>query len=217
MHCPLCSSDQTQPYHRDQRREYWQCSICLLVFVPAKQHLNELEEKAEYDLHQNFPDDSGYRKFLSRLFLPMQEKQPPPALGLDFGCGPGPALAQMFKEHGYTMHVFDKFYANDSGVLSKQYDFITCTEVVEHLSAPGEILDRLFTILKPGGWLGIMTKLVLDQAAFSRWHYKNDLTHICFYSRDTFEWLAHRWRCSIEFIGNDVILLHKLPVRNCNA
>ncbi len=210
MRCPLCADIRIQPYHKDQRRDYWQCCVCRLVFVPEEHHLNAMQEKAEYDLHQNNPKDPGYRKFLSRLYLPLKDKQPPPALGLDFGCGAGPALAQMFQEAGYTMQVFDKFYANDSGVLSRQYDFITCTEVVEHLSDPGETLDSLFAMLKPGGWLGVMTKLVMSKTAFSRWHYKNDLTHICFYSRDTLEWLASRWQCSIEFIGSDVILLHKL-------
>ncbi len=209
MYCPLCADKQTQPYHTDQKRDYWQCHTCRLVFVPKEQHLNAAQEKVEYDLHQNNPDNPGYRTFLSRLFLPIKDKQRPPALGLDFGCGPGPALAKMFEEAGYTMQVFDKFYANDPGVLTKNYDFITCTEVVEHLSEPGEILDSLFAIIKPGGWLGIMTKLVIDKTAFSRWHYKNDLTHISFFSRDTFEWLAGRWQCSLEFFGKDVILLQK--------
>lgn len=209
MHCPLCTSKLIQPYHKDQRRDYWQCSVCQLVFVPKEQHLSDVLEKAEYDLHQNMPEDPGYRKFLSRLFIPMQDKQPPPALGLDFGCGPGPVLAQMFQEAGYTMQVFDKFYADEPDVLTGQYDFITCTEVVEHLSQPAETLDSLFAILKPGGWLGVMTKLVIDQTAFSRWHYKNDLTHICFYSRSTFQWLASHWHCPLEFIGSDVILLQK--------
>ncbi len=54
-----------------------------------------------------------------------------------------------------------------------------------------------------------MTKLTLDRKAFARWHYKNDLTHVCFWSRATFEWLAARWQADLAFIGNDVILLEK--------
>lgn len=209
MACPLCHASTTRPYHTDGKRDYHQCDRCQLVFVPRQYHLDETQEKAEYDLHQNNPGDPGYRTFLSRLMLPLQAKQPPPALGLDFGCGPGPALAQMFEAAGYTMEVYDKFYASDSSVLSKQYDFISCTEVVEHLAQPGKTLDRLFAMLNAGGWLGIMTKIVIDNAAFVRWHYKNDLTHICFFSRETFQWLANRWACPVEFVGKDVILLQK--------
>ena len=162
MQCPLCDNLQIQAYYSDNTRDYWQCAGCRLVFVPKAFQLSEAQEKAEYDLHRNHPGDPGYRKFLSRLYLPMLEKQPPPAEGLDFGCGPGPALSHMFVEAGYTMQVYDKFYANNPGVLTRQYDFITCTEVVEHLSAPGKTLHSLFALIRPGGWLGIMTKLVKD-------------------------------------------------------
>lgn len=209
MQCPLCNNSATRHFHRDKNREYRQCDCCLLVFVPPDYHLDAAREKAEYDLHQNNVDDPGYRRFLSRLVWPVQAKIPPPAQGLDFGCGPGPALAQMFQKAGYVMKMFDKFYARDFSVLAGPYDFITCTEVVEHLAEPGKTLDQLFSIIVPGGWLGIMTKLVIDSAAFARWHYKNDLTHICFFSRYTFQWLANHWACPVEFVGNDVILLKK--------
>ncbi|MEB3214380.1 MAG: hypothetical protein VKL39_23735, partial [Leptolyngbyaceae bacterium] len=48
-----------------------------------------------------------------------------------------------------------------------------------------------------------------QSATFATWHYKDDLTHVCFFSRETFLWLSQLWRCSITFIGNDVILLQK--------
>lgn len=205
--CPLCGNDQSQHFHTDRNRDYWQCNVCKLVFVPTFQHLSAEQEKAQYDLHQNHPDDPAYRNFLSRLMQPMTAKLAPKASGLDFGCGPGPALARMFEEAGYVMQVYDKFYADNPAVLTEHYDFVTCTEVVEHLPQPGQTLEALLAMLKPGGWLGIMTKLVIDREAFTRWHYKNDPTHISFFSRSTFEWLASRRQCRLEFYGNDVILL----------
>ena len=54
-----------------------------------------------------------------------------------------------------------------------------------------------------------MTKLVLDRKAFSRWHYKDDLTHICFWSRATFTWLAAQWQAELHFADKDVILIAK--------
>jgi len=51
--------------------------------------------------------------------------------------------------------------------------------------------------------------LVIGRQAFEKWHYKNDPTHICFFSRPTFRWLASAWQARIEFIGRDVILIHK--------
>ena len=42
----------------------------------------------------------------------------------------------MFEEMGHTVALYDYFYANDPFVLHHLYDFITATEVVEHLHNP---------------------------------------------------------------------------------
>lgn len=190
-------------------RDYVRCQQCALVFVPAAQFISPEQEKAQYDLHQNHPDDQSYRQFLSRLFIPLKNRLKSGAQGLDFGSGPGPTLSLMFEEHGYHMNIYDPFYADDARVFQQQYDFITATETVEHLHHPKSELDRLWELLKPGGHLGIMTKLVIDRDAFANWHYKNDPTHVCFFSNETFQWLAKIWKAKLEFIGNDVILLEK--------
>ncbi|MDM8520076.1 class I SAM-dependent methyltransferase [Anaerolineales bacterium HSG6] len=207
--CPLCQNLLTQLYHEDRQRVYRQCLCCKLVFVPPAYHLSAQAEKAEYDLHQNSPHDMGYRRFLSRLFEPMQARLPAASVGLDFGSGPGPTLSEMFKEAGHTMQIYDIYYAKNHSVWEHSYDFITSSEVVEHLHRPHEELQRLWTCLKPNGFLGIMTKLVIDQTAFASWHYKNDLTHVCFFSRPTFNWIGVQWGCEPEFVADDVTIFRK--------
>ena len=208
--CPLClGADRAESYYRGNGRDYFQCRTCQLVYVPSDQFLSAVDEKAAYDLHQNSPDDPRYRQFLSRLFVPMQSRLSPGSRGLDFGSGPGPTLSVMFEEAGHPMSIYDRFYARDPSVLKQPYDFITATEVLEHLHQPRQELDRLWDLLKPGGSLGIMTKLVRDRAAFARWHYKNDLTHVRFFSRPTFEWLAGQWYAELAFAGDDVVLFAK--------
>ncbi len=209
MKCPLCQDERVLFYHEDNRREYWRCSCCGLVFVPSKYWLDVEQEKAEYDLHKNDVNDPGYRKFLSRLVEPLQQRIEKGKKGLDFGCGPGPALSLMFIESGYEMDLYDPFYFEDKSVLKKQYDFITATEVIEHICHPQNVIPNLLKMLKDNGWLGFMTKMVIDKNAFSKWHYKNDMTHICFYSRDTFEYLAKNFDLELVFYGNDVVLLKK--------
>jgi 2-polyprenyl-3-methyl-5-hydroxy-6-metoxy-1,4-benzoquinol methylase len=115
----------------------------------------------------------------------------------------------MLQEAGYVVDTYDKFFAPDSGVFGKPYDFITATEVVEHLRDPRFELERLYGLIKYNGLLGIMTKLVTNRSAFETWHYIRDATHICFFSRATFEWLGDLWKARVEFIGNDVIFIHK--------
>ncbi len=208
--CPLCEELNTQPYHTDKKREYFQCIRCKLVFVPASQQLDPESEKAIYDQHENNLFDNGYRSFLSRLATPLTERLVPGSAGLDFGCGAGPALSAILQESGFKVSLYDIYYYPDKQVLKKSYSFLTATEVIEHLYNPHQIWQQWLHLVEPNGWIGIMTKLVKDVAAFSKWHYKNDQTHVCFYSRDTFHYLAERDQLELEFIGNDVILLRKL-------
>ncbi len=207
MHCPLCQGGQTSPFCSDRRRSYLRCGECALVFVAAQYRLARQAERAQYELHQNAVGDSAYEAFLSRLFRPLAARLPAGACGLDFGCGPAPALAHMLERQGFSVSLYDSFYQPDEAVLGRRYDFICATEVVEHLHHPGTELARLWSLLGPGGWLGIMTKLVRDREAFAGWHYKNDPTHVCFFSRRTWQWWAGRQGASLEFIGADVILL----------
>ena len=209
MNCPLCNHENFVLFHKDPHREYKRCAQCALVFVPEEQRLTPEKEKAVYDLHQNLPHDQGYRKFLSRLFDPIAQRAQPGAKGLDFGSGPGPTLSIMFEEAGYDMAIYDIFYAEDPTVLQKKYDFISCSEVVEHLFQPGDVIKSLFSMLMPGGVLGIMTKLVIDQNAFAGWHYITDPTHVCFFSKETFHWLADLNGYDLDFFGKDVVILQK--------
>jgi len=208
--CPLCREIGTELFFADDIRTYLRCSHCRLVFVPKRFWLDADEERAVYALHRNAPDDPGYRQFLSRLSIPLSQRLETGSHGLDFGCGPGPALAAMLAEHGHRTDLFDPFFVDDRAVFTRRYDFICATEVVEHLRDPDREFTTLFSLLKPKGWLGIMTKRVIDRNAFSRWHYIRDPTHICFYSRATFAYLARRFHAEYEVVDKDVIVMRKI-------
>jgi len=209
MTCPLCLNKVIKKYHQDKLRDYWQCQKCLLVFIKPECHLSSQQEKSIYDLHQNNPDDKGYRRFLNKLLVPLAKKLTPDAQGLDFGSGPGPAIFVIMNEQGVSVENYDVFYANKPELLKKAYDFITCTEVVEHLYHPHEVFSQLSAMLKSGGLLGIMTKRVINQEKFDNWHYKNDPTHVCFYSDETFEFIAEYWGFYLEVISSDTVILQK--------
>ena len=207
--CVLCGGTATE-WFTDSWRHYYLCIRCQLVHVPYWQHLSITDEKAQYDLHENSVDDPQYRHFLKRLTDPLQVRVSPPARGLDFGCGPGPALAAMLREAGFPMACYDPFYWPDHQLLEEHYQFITATEVVEHLVRPGDELTHLWSLLEPEGWLAIMTSWLPNRQDFAQWHYRRDPTHICFFSRDTFHWLAEHWHArSIEFPVDNVVLIQK--------
>ena len=208
-HCPLCLSKDTQLYRSDNTREYYQCLACDFVFVPSVFHLSEVGEKSRYDLHNNNSNDADYRRFLSQVTEPLLKRLPRGANGLDFGCGPGPTLSIMLEEAGYKVDLFDKYYVQNSAVFNRKYDFITVTEVLEHLSQPLFELNRLYNMLNPGGVLGIMTEMLSDNTSFLDWYYKNDPTHIGFFNRTSLQQLANAWCAEIEVLSSRVILITK--------
>lgn len=208
--CPLCQHTQTQPFSRDKRRVYFQCSRCVLVFADRTTLLTAEQEKAQYDLHQNQLDDPGYRKFLSRLSIPLLETlEPEQNTGLDFGCGPGPLLAQILREAGKEMQIWDPFYAPEPEALAKKYHFISCTEAIEHFISPAKEWQIWLDLLLPEAVLALMTKRYTDQNSFSTWHYKNDPTHISFFHQRTFEFLAQRDNLAVIFPADDVVIFKK--------
>jgi len=160
----------------------------------------------EYDRHENDPVDPGYRRFLSRLFNPVAALLSPGARGIDYGCGPGPALSRMFAEAGFPCANYDPFYAADRAVLERQYDFLVCSETIEHCRDPKDVFERFLELVRPGGVVGIMTQLVIDHAAFVNWRYIADPTHICFFSTETFRWMAKRYGIEAKSCEKSVTL-----------
>jgi|SRR5690554_6881083 len=207
--CPVCDGLVPEPFREVEGKLYLRCPDCRATLLSPAFYLSEQEELAFYQLHDNRPDDPGYRRFLSKLFVPLSRKLEPGARGLDFGCGPGPALAAMFQEAGFAMALYDPFFVPDSQALGQTYDFVTCTEVVEHLHRPAEVFRQLDRLVTPGGWLGVMTCFQDDDARFDGWHYRRDPTHVTFYREHTFRYLARQYGWAPEVPAKDVVLFRK--------
>lgn len=206
MTCPLCRSADVAADAEAHGRSWFRCASCALTFLHPAQHPDAEAERAHYGTHENDPQDAGYRRFLARLSVPLVARLPAGAEGLDFGAGPGPALAAMLREQGFRMRIFDPVFAPDAAVLERAYDFITATEVVEHFFRPREEFDRLDGMLRPGGWLGVMTGVRQEDRSLSSWRYARDPTHVCFYAPATLEWIAGHYGWRIERPHPDVAL-----------
>lgn len=192
-----------------ERQHYWRCGTCEATFLDPSQRLGRAEERAHYLTHENAVDDVGYRRFLAKLAAPLLERLPEGARGLDFGCGPGPALAAMLEEAGHEVALYDPAFAPNEAALARRYDFITCTEVLEHLFEPAQIFDRFDAMLRPGGWLGLMTCFQTDDARFANWSYRREPTHVVFYRRATLARIADSLGWSCAFPMKDVALMRK--------
>jgi len=207
--CPVCRAASPDHFLHIKEQDYWLCETCEARFLDPRQRPEPADERAHYLLHENDPADLRYRAFLSRLAEPLLNKLGPAMSGLDYGCGPGPALAEMMREAGHDMALYDPFFHADPLPLSQDYDFITCTETAEHFHHPAEEFKRLGAMLRPGGWLGVMTCFQTDDALFANWHYRKDPTHVVFYRETTFQHIAAQrgWKCEIP--GKNVVLMQK--------
>lgn len=206
--CPVCGAGADR-FAALEARDYFRCPDCAARFLDPAHHPAPDAERAHYLHHENEVDDPRYRRFLSKLADPLIAQLRPGARGLDYGCGPGPALAAMLREAGHDVAFFDPFFAPDPAPLEHTYDFVTCTEVAEHFHRPAAEFARLRALVRPGGWLAVMTCFQTDDARFAGWQYRKDPTHVVFYREATFRFLADEWGWTCDVPVKDVVLMQR--------
>lgn len=168
--------------------------------------LTPMEEVLRYVQHENRRDDPRYLHFLRRLADPLRARLSPGDCGLDFGSGPVPVLGELLTAEGFPTASYDPLFAPDDALLDGRYDFIACSEVVEHLHDPSAVFALFARMLRPGGTLGVMTRFFGHEAPFEAWWYRRDPTHVCFYREDTMRWLAQRHGWTVDFPVPNVAL-----------
>lgn len=216
MTCTLCNSNQIADFfHINEKsygdyisKTYYRCSQCQLIFLDPSMHLKPADEKARYDTHENDFENEGYLEFLYKAWLPLEnilKQSSSNKVGLDFGCGPNPVLANLISKH-YKCSYYDPYFHNNRKLLEDSYDFILSTEVFEHFNSPMQSIEKVVGLIKPYGYLSIMTSFYSDKIDFKSWRYRQDQTHVCFYSKKTFEWLASNYDLAIVKMDNPVVI-----------
>tara|TARA_Y100001970_G_scaffold21912_1_gene25159 strand:- start:1142 stop:1780 length:639 start_codon:yes stop_codon:yes gene_type:complete len=207
--CIVCKQNKTAVFKNIKQKKYWKCSYCEAIFLDKEFYLSSNDEYKHYLTHNNDVNDPRYKKFLSNLMLPLIERMKLNSIGLDYGCGPGPALSLMLREKGYQMFNYDPFFHPKKSNLLKKYDFISCSETVEHFHNPFDEFTRFNELLNDGGIIGIMTNFYSKEKIFENWYYIKDPTHVVFYNKKTFLIIAKvsNWDC--EFLGNNLVFFKK--------
>ncbi len=207
--CRVCGERQLAVFAVIDTKKYWRCANCEATLL-ADMHLPTLsEERARYMQHNNDAGDVGYVDFLGKLAAPLLRCLPSPQVGLDYGCGPGPALAQILTASGHEMHLYDPIFHADTSELDRTYDFITCTETVEHFHQPRAEFRKLDTLLRSGGLLAIMTNFQTNDEQFEQWHYRRDPTHVTFYREATFARIAADVGWQFECPARNIVFMRK--------
>ena len=209
MICPICSGTNVFSFQLIGSIEYFRCKTCPGLFTDPESRLSPQEEKERYSLHNNDVEDSEYRKFLSKLYDPLIKKLKKESRGLDYGCGPGPALASMLREEGFSVDIYDPYFFPDESYRDKVYDFITCTEAAEHFYEPQKEFNKLDRLLVDKGILGIMTNFYEDTINFEDWYYRKDPTHVVFYAVKTLQCIAEERSWEVDIQCENVVFFKK--------
>jgi 2-polyprenyl-3-methyl-5-hydroxy-6-metoxy-1,4-benzoquinol methylase len=189
--CPLCTSSQTGVY---QKEPFFRCGECQLVFKDPATRLSQVEEKKRYQEHQNSMENEGYVQFLKPVVSEANKHLPPRARVLDFGCGPGPVLAELLQMDGFKTFRYDPFFYPHGLENLPPLDAVTCTEAAEHFFNPQKEFNTIFSLLKPEGALILMTEIYPEGTILQDWYYTKDPSHVCFYSDSTLSWIAKKYQ-----------------------
>jgi len=204
MKCSLCNSDIKDKITDKQGKIYHICHNCELIQLGKEFHLSHKEERERYELHENSPENKGYTNYLNNIISNSVTPFLKPGDRLfDFGCGPGKTWEELLKDKGYYVSTYDPFFDNNSDWLNKYFDAVTAIEVFEHLLAPAKELDLLSSLLSTGSLLVIRTMLHNNNwDNFQKWWYKDDPTHVSFYSTESINYICKKWNYELIQIKN---------------
>ncbi len=207
--CPLClNTANIESIKGVDRKSYSFCPSCKLIFSLPESFLTAEEEKERYLHHNNGIQYPGYVKFLNQALEPAMDYLKTGMECLDYGCGPVPTLSIMAKRNGLLCDDYDPLFF--PGLPDKEYDAIFATECFEHFYNPEKEIKTITSHLKENGYLFLMTNLWEDMENFHSWHYTNDETHVAFYHKDTFSYIAKHFGYILkQIINNRVVILQK--------
>lgn len=206
--CPLCSS-ASKAFEIIQQRKYYQCTNCTSIFLSDANFISREAEKNRYLEHNNNVNDIGYQQFVAPLVALITKNHYKDVQGLDFGSGTGPVITKLLKDLGYDIKTWDPFFDNNPDRLKSTYNYIVSCEVIEHFHHPFKEFQLLKSLLKPKGSLYLKTELINAEIDFKTWYYKEDPTHVFFYSESSFEWIKTTFGFKDLAIQNRIVHLQQ--------
>lgn len=206
--CQICNTKTTELHDPQMKVTYDYCEECGFISKQKSFHPDKETEKGRYDLHHN--DDDYYRNSFNDVIDNYIKKLDITNI-LDYGSGPYPVLTKLL-ENTYDMTMFDPFYHNDKSYQNSKYDLVVISEVIEHFHNPRLELTHLLGLIKKNKYLLIMTHLrTVDEQRFLTWWYRRDLTHVGFYSLDTFKKICSLYNLElVDTNDKNIIILKKL-------
>jgi SAM-dependent methyltransferase len=176
--------------------------------VPRQYHLLPEDEAARYRLHHNSLLNEGYvRTFIDKIGLIHQYCTDARTV-LDYGCGTEPVLAELLKLEGFVCDFYDPNFF--PGLPNSSYNLVISTEVFEHLRDIMSEISNMRALLDHAGFLAVMTSFHDPVKNIENWWYLGDPTHICFFGKHTFEWIAEKFGFNIIYSNNKNFIIFQV-------
>ena len=207
--CSVCKGSDLNLFLIFKQSTYWECNICGAKILDPKHHISYNDEKKHYLKHNNLLTDIKYRNFLSKLTQTIKDKISVDNIGLDYGCGYVPVLADILIKEGFNVELYDPFFFPNKDIFSRKFKFITCSEVVEHFFQPFEEFDKIDNLLDNNSWFGVMTSFLPEDNHFEKWYYIRDPTHVVFYNKKTFQHISFQRNWKVYFPSENIALFYK--------
>lgn len=212
MNCKFCAS--TKCYVRknivsslnQETYSLYSCKNCMSFFFNKDQYNISLESLYDNlsEKRGNFPEQFSPNKSWQRQAeLILQLMEFPLASILDIGCRTGDFLLHFdpkIKREGIELSKYFASIAQNRGLKIHQnfienikfdykFDAVTCYAILEHLEYPVKFLNKIDTLINPGGLLVVLipthqcVKRKWLDVIGSSWHMYSPPEHLNFFSR----------------------------------
>ncbi len=233
LQCPFCNNDSFIE-ENIQNKRYLQCVPsnsnvgCGGFFLYPDFFAQLNEQKERYMLHTNSlgakSETNGYRKYLEKFLATVLDYEKTKVLNgevrrlFDYGSGPSPALVELLGEYSRDLAFvneveikhWDPFFYPEGDFFSNGADIVFCLEVIEHFENPIEGFQGLARACSYGGLVAVKTMIAPSTfEQFAKWWYKDDFTHVSFYTNESVEHCARRVGLIFEKELDGVLFLRK--------
>lgn len=204
-HCPLCVWPRTRRVLTQNGYQVFRCGLCSFVFVAPTPTPQELARY--YDQSYAVPLERYARNMAhhERRIIDLERWQPRRGRLLEVGCSYGHTLAiartRGWQVAGVEMSPTAACYARehfglavftgdllDAPCAEHSFDAVIMWHVLEHTHDPQAQLERLRTLLRPGGVLGLRVPNVTSfgaRVAGRAWPWMCPPAHLWFFSPTT--------------------------------
>jgi len=200
--CQMCGGFTIPFWKRARIFGCRSCGLLSLCELPSQGHLSDYYERIWKSPIENAEGKGGTDRRLAQLFADCLAR----TLNLEnfrglrlmeFGAGRGHMMAAL-NDAGAEIYGVDLYSSAELKCLGLKafrdfadlpvgisFDGIVCMEVIEHLSEPWVIFERLKNLLRPGGWILITTPNAKGLNAWltrSNWREFKNPGHLFFFT-----------------------------------